>query len=78
MEWWVLEGVPEAEMAQVISVARRRRFRRGEVVLHQNDPGESLHLIVKGRFAIGVSTSSANAPRSRSAGPATCSARSRS
>jgi CRP-like cAMP-binding protein len=57
MEWWVFDGVPEDEVTQIVSVARRRRFRRGEVVLHQNDPGESLHLIVKGRFAIGVSTS---------------------
>jgi CRP/FNR family cyclic AMP-dependent transcriptional regulator len=57
MEWWVLDGVPEDEVTQIVSVARRRRFRRGEVVLHQNDPGESLHLIAKGRFAIGVSTS---------------------
>jgi|SRR5579871_1987521 len=57
MEWWVFDGVPEDEVLQIVAVARRRRFRRGEVVLHQNDPGESLHLIVRGRFAIGVSTS---------------------
>jgi CRP/FNR family transcriptional regulator, cyclic AMP receptor protein len=56
VEWWLLEGVPEDEVRQLVSVGRRRTFRRGEVVIHQNDPADSLHLIVKGRFAIGVST----------------------
>jgi CRP/FNR family transcriptional regulator, cyclic AMP receptor protein len=37
-------------------VARRRTFRRGEVVIHQGDPADSLHFIVKGRFAIRVMT----------------------
>ena len=29
MEWWVFDGVPEDEVAQIVSVARRRRFRSG-------------------------------------------------
>ena len=29
---------------------RRRRFRRHEVVCHQGDPGESLHVVAQGRF----------------------------
>jgi CRP-like cAMP-binding protein len=37
-------------------VARRRRFQRGEVVFHRDDPGDSLHLIVSGRFAVRVMT----------------------
>jgi CRP-like cAMP-binding protein len=37
-------------------MARRRRFRRGEVVFHRDDPADSLHLIVMGRFAIRVMT----------------------
>lgn len=56
MDWWLLQGVPEAEVRQLIQVARRRTFRRGEVVFHLGDPGDSLHLIVKGRFAIKVMT----------------------
>jgi CRP-like cAMP-binding protein len=40
----------------MISLGRRRTFKRGEVVVHQNDPADSLHLVVKGRFAIGLST----------------------
>ena len=37
-------------------VARRRTFRRGEVVFHRDDLAESLHLIVKGRFAVRITT----------------------
>jgi len=33
------------------SPARRRRFDRNEIVFHRDDPGDSLHLIEKGRFA---------------------------
>jgi CRP-like cAMP-binding protein len=40
----------------VLGVARRRTFARGEVVFHEGDPGDALHLIAKGRFAIRVTT----------------------
>jgi CRP/FNR family transcriptional regulator, cyclic AMP receptor protein len=43
-------------MRRLLSVARRRTFQRGEVVFHRDDPADSLHLIVKGRFAIRVMT----------------------
>ena len=56
MRWRLLAGVPEEEIQHVLSVARRRRFARNEVVFHRDDPGDSLHLIVKGRFAIRITT----------------------
>jgi CRP-like cAMP-binding protein len=56
VEWRLLAGVPAEEVQRLLSVARRRRFRPGEVVFHRGDPGDSLHLIVKGRFAIRVMT----------------------
>lgn len=37
-------------------MAVRRRFRKGEVVFHEGDPGDSLHLLAKGRVAVRVST----------------------
>ncbi len=49
-------GVPEEEVRRLLSVARRRRFTRNEVVFHRGDPADSLHLISKGRFAIRVVT----------------------
>jgi CRP-like cAMP-binding protein len=56
MEWPVLAGVPEEEVQQVLSIARRRKFGRGEVVFHQEDPADTLHLIAKGRFVVRVTT----------------------
>jgi len=35
---------------------RRRRFPRGEVIFHEGDPGDSLHLIVKGHVSVKTST----------------------
>ena len=56
MEWELLNGVPAEQVRELLSIARRRRFARNEVVFHRDDPGDSLHLIQKGRFAIRVMT----------------------
>jgi CRP/FNR family transcriptional regulator, cyclic AMP receptor protein len=56
MEWRVLDGVPDEEVRALLQIARRRRFSRNEVVFHRGDPGESLHLIQKGRFSVQVRT----------------------
>jgi CRP-like cAMP-binding protein len=56
VEWKLLAGVPAEEVRLLLSVARRRRFDRNEVVFHRHDPADSLHLIAKGRFAIRVMT----------------------
>lgn len=56
MRWPLFEGVPEPDVQRLLSVARRRAFRRGEVVFHADDPADTLHLIVSGRFAVRVQT----------------------
>lgn len=56
MRWRLLTDVPDEDVRALLSVARRRRFQRGEVVFHRDDPGDSLHLIVSGRFAVRVMT----------------------
>src|SRR5579884_183340 len=56
MQWRLLDGVPDEQVRQLLAVARRRTFSRGEVVFHRDDPADSLHLIVRGRFAIRVMT----------------------
>jgi CRP-like cAMP-binding protein len=56
VEWRLLEGVPGEEVRRLLSVARRRSFRRGEVVFHRGDPADSLHLVSKGRFKVQVMT----------------------
>lgn len=49
----VFGAVPEQELRRA---GRRRRFDRGEVVFHRDDPGDSLHRVESGRFAARVIT----------------------
>jgi CRP/FNR family cyclic AMP-dependent transcriptional regulator len=56
MEWRLLAGFPDADVRRLVSIARRRRFARNEVVFHHDDPGDSLHLIAAGRFAVRIMT----------------------
>lgn len=48
--------LPAPELRRVVAVARRRRFARNEVVFHRDDPADTLHLVVRGRFASRVTT----------------------
>ncbi len=52
----LFRGLPEAELRQLVAVARRRRFARGQVVFHRGDPADSLHLVLKGHFSARVVT----------------------
>jgi CRP/FNR family transcriptional regulator, cyclic AMP receptor protein len=56
MEWPLLAGIPEEDVRRLLAVARRRTFARGEVVFHADDPADSLHLVVRGRFGARVLT----------------------
>lgn len=56
MEWRLLGDLPSEDVRQLLSVARRRTFVRGEVVFHRDDPADSLHLVVRGRFGARVLT----------------------
>jgi CRP/FNR family transcriptional regulator, cyclic AMP receptor protein len=56
MEWPVLAGIPPEDVRELLSIARRRSFDKGEIVFHQDDPADSLHLIVKGRFGMRLRT----------------------
>jgi CRP-like cAMP-binding protein len=40
MRWRLLDGVPDEEIRRLLSVARRRTFRKGEVVFHRGLPVE--------------------------------------
>ena len=52
----LLDLLGEQERRAVVAAARRRKFARNEVVFHDGDPGDTLHLIVKGHFAIRITT----------------------
>jgi CRP-like cAMP-binding protein len=56
MEWPLLADLPAADVRELLSIARRRTFARGEVVFHREDPADSLHLVVRGRFGARVLT----------------------
>ena len=42
----------EAALSQMAHGLRRRRFRRNEVIFHQGDPGDSLHIVSSGAVKI--------------------------
>jgi CRP-like cAMP-binding protein len=45
-------GLDEASLSLVSGALRGRRFRRGEVIFHQGDPGDSLSIVAKGSVKI--------------------------
>ena len=55
MTWQLLAPLGAEDRARLLDVARPRSFSKGEVVFHEGDPGESLHLVKSGRFAVRVS-----------------------
>ncbi|MFL5954671.1 MAG: Crp/Fnr family transcriptional regulator [Gaiellaceae bacterium] len=56
MEWRLLAGVSPADVRQLVAVAERRTFHRGQVVFHDDDPADALHLVAGGHFAVRTTT----------------------
>jgi CRP/FNR family transcriptional regulator, cyclic AMP receptor protein len=56
VEWKLFAEVPAADVHALLTICSRRSFGRGEVVFHRGDPANALHLIVKGRFAVRITT----------------------
>jgi len=54
MHWELLDGMSADDQARVLGTARRRQFRRGEIVLREGDPADCMHLIEAGVFAVEV------------------------
>jgi CRP-like cAMP-binding protein len=52
----VLDALGEEERRELLRHARRRTFARQEVVFHRDDPADTLHVIVRGRFAVSIAT----------------------
>jgi CRP-like cAMP-binding protein len=48
----LFEGCDEATLVGVVRQLRRRRFRRNEVIFHQGDPGDALHVVAMGAVKI--------------------------
>jgi CRP/FNR family cyclic AMP-dependent transcriptional regulator len=56
VEWALFAGIPADDVRAVLALARRSTYRRGEVVFHRHDPADSVHLVVKGRFDVRITT----------------------
>ena len=50
--WRLLEPLRPDEREALLAVARRRSFARDEVVCHEGDPADSLHLVEVGHLAV--------------------------
>jgi CRP-like cAMP-binding protein len=56
MDWAILNVLSDDERRAVLAVARRRKFDRNEVIFHEGDPGDTLHLVSQGHVALRVTT----------------------
>jgi CRP/FNR family cyclic AMP-dependent transcriptional regulator len=56
VRWQLLDGIPEDDRRRVLAATRRRRFGRREVLFHEGDPGDTVHLIDRGRVAVRITT----------------------
>jgi CRP-like cAMP-binding protein len=55
MDLVLLQPLPAEARSQIIAASRRRQFSKGEIVFHEGDPADSLHLVASGRFAVRTS-----------------------
>lgn len=52
----LLRVVAEDDRRALLATMTTRHYRSGEVLFHEGDAGDSLHLIERGRVAVRVST----------------------
>jgi CRP-like cAMP-binding protein len=71
-EWPLLAELPDDDRRRVLALTRRRRFGRHEVVFHEGDPGDTLHLIDSGHIAIRTTTAGGDVATFTVLGPGDC------
>jgi CRP-like cAMP-binding protein len=54
MDWPVLASLPLEERRGLVAGLRRRSYHRDEVIVHQGDPADTLHLIAAGHVSVRV------------------------
>lgn len=52
--WEILEPLDDEQRRAVLQSATRRRYRNGDTLFHQGDPGDSFHLLDKGHVAVRI------------------------
>lgn len=50
----IFAGLDDEDIQELMSVARRRSFRAGEVIFHRDDPGQVLYMIKEGKVKISL------------------------
>jgi CRP/FNR family transcriptional regulator, cyclic AMP receptor protein len=56
VRWPLLDVLTETDRRELLTRAQRRRFARNEVLFHEGDPGDSLHLVSQGHVALRIQT----------------------
>jgi CRP-like cAMP-binding protein len=56
MDWPLLASLDAPARDALLASTRLRSFAKGETVVHEDDPSDSLHLVESGRLAVRVST----------------------
>jgi CRP/FNR family transcriptional regulator, cyclic AMP receptor protein len=56
LEFPLLKDLDDAERRSFLSACVPRRFARREIVFHEGDPGDCLHLVASGRFGVQLTT----------------------
>jgi CRP-like cAMP-binding protein len=69
MDWPMLHMLDEEERRQLLSVSRRRQFARNEVIFHEGDPANSLHLLASGHVSVRVAMPDGNSVTLAIVGP---------
>lgn len=69
VRWEVLQEIDPEDARALLTLARRRRFRRGDTIFHEGDPAESLHLVDRGHVAVRTTTPSGDVATLRLIGP---------
>jgi CRP-like cAMP-binding protein len=52
----ILRGLGEPEQREILASCTPRRYKRREILCHEGDPGDCLHLIKSGRLIVRVAT----------------------
>src|SRR5438309_9604819 len=52
MDWPVLASLPPQERRELVAGLMRRSYHRDEVIVHQGDPADTLHLIAAGHVSV--------------------------
>src|SRR6187397_1655019 len=50
----LFRGIAEPDLESITPMLRQRRFRAGETIFHEGDPGDAMHVIATGRAKISI------------------------